>query len=114
MTKPIFKSIGSWFLEKIQANSRQVSDIDQYLDSPLINVSNVSKDNWLFEWWNTHQGEYPQMACAAWDFLPLLASEVVCERLFSTGRDMLGLRRHRLNGETMRLLMLLKNLYDNE
>jgi len=113
-TQPVFKSIGSRLLEKIHSNSRQVSDIDQYLDTPPINVSNVSKDNWLFEWWNTHQGEYPQMACAARDFLPLPASEVVCERLFSTGRDMLGLRRHRLNGETMRLLMLLKNLYDNE
>ena len=54
------------------------------------------------------------MSCATQDFLPLPASEVVCERLFSTGRDMLGLRRHRLNGETMRLLMLLKNGFNEE
>ena len=54
------------------------------------------------------------MSRAARDFLPLPASEVVCERLFSIGRDMLGLRRHRLNGETMRLLMLLKNEYNEE
>jgi hypothetical protein len=82
----VVKSIGSRFSEKIQANLRQVSDIDQYLDTPPINVSYISKDNWLFEWWNSRQGEYPQMACAARDFLPLPASEVVCERLFSTGR----------------------------
>jgi hypothetical protein len=44
-TKPMFKSIGSWFLEKIHANSRQVSDIDQYLDTPPINVNNLLKDN---------------------------------------------------------------------
>lgn len=54
------------------------------------------------------------MSDAARDFLPLPALEVVCERLFSTGRDMLGLRRHRLDGETMRLLMLLKNEFDAE
>ena len=44
-TQPVFKLIGSWLLEKIHSNSRQVLDIDQYLDTPLINVSNVSKDN---------------------------------------------------------------------
>jgi len=54
------------------------------------------------------------MAYAARDFLPLPASEVVCKRLFSTGRDMLGLRRHRLNRETMRLLILLKDEFDAE
>jgi hypothetical protein len=43
------KSIRSRLLEKIQGNSRQVSDIDQYLDSPSINIGNISKDNWLFE-----------------------------------------------------------------
>jgi hypothetical protein len=101
-------------LERIQGQSKQISDIDRYFDDGIINVSNVSKDNWLFEWWNTHQGEYPQIAHATRDFLPLPALEVVCERLFSTGRDMLGLRRHRLNGETMRLLMLLKNGFDKE
>jgi hypothetical protein len=108
------KSLEDRLLERFQGQSKQVLDIDRYFDDGIINVSNVSKDNWLFEWWNTHQGEYPQMSRAAQDFLPLPASEVVCERLFSTGRDMLGLRRHRLNGETMRLLMLLKNGFDEE
>ena len=54
------------------------------------------------------------MARAVHDFLPLPASEVVCERLFSIGKDMLGLRQHRLNRETIRLLMLLKNGFDKE
>jgi hypothetical protein len=103
------KSLESQLLERIQGQSKQVLDIDRYSDDGTINISNASKDNWLFEWWNTHQGEYPQMACTARDFLPLPASEAVCERLFSTGRDMLGLWRHRLNGETVWLLMLLKN-----
>jgi hypothetical protein len=54
------------------------------------------------------------MSRAARNFLPHLALEVVCARLFSTGRDMLEFRRHRLDGETMRLLMLLKNEFDAE
>ncbi|KAK9360811.1 hypothetical protein V1504DRAFT_453328 [Lipomyces starkeyi] len=60
-----------------------------------------SNENWLFEWWN--------MARAARDFVPLPASEVACERLFSRGRDLPGLRKYRMNGETMRLLTLLKS-----
>jgi hypothetical protein len=35
------------------------------------------------------------------------ASEVAVERLFSTARDVLGLQRHSMTGETMRFLMLL-------
>jgi hypothetical protein len=53
------KSLESRLLERIQGQPKQVSDIDRYFDDGIINVSNVSKDNWLFEWWNTHQGEYP-------------------------------------------------------
>ena len=43
------KSLESRLLEKIQGQSKQVSDIDRYFDDGVINVSNVSKDNWLFE-----------------------------------------------------------------
>jgi hypothetical protein len=96
ISKP--KSLESRLLERIRGQSKQVSDIDRYFDNGIINVSNVSKNNWLFEWWNAHRGEYPQMYCAARDFLPLPASEVVYDCLFSAGRNMLGLRRHQLNG----------------
>jgi hAT family C-terminal dimerisation region len=107
-------SLESRLLERIQGSSKQESDIDRYFEDGVINVSDVSKDNWWFEWQNAHQGEYSQMLRAAREFLPLPALGVICARLFSTGREMLGLRRYRLDGETMRLLMLLKNEFDAE
>ena len=54
------------------------------------------------------------MAQAVRDYFPVPSAEVGVERLFSDARDVLGLRRHRMNGETMRRLMLLKGHYDKQ
>jgi hypothetical protein len=48
------------------------------------------------------------MAAAVRDFLVILASEVAVKRLFSTVRDLLGVRRHGIKADTMRILMLMK------
>jgi hypothetical protein len=45
---------------------------------------------------------------AAREILAIPASEVDCERLFNEGRDLLGIRRYTMSGETMRIMMLLK------
>jgi hypothetical protein len=44
---------------------------------------------------------------AAREILAIPGSEVDCERLFN-GRDLLGIRRYTMSGETMRIMMLLK------
>lgn len=54
------------------------------------------------------------MAQAVRDYSPVPSAEVGVERLFSDARDVLGLRRHRMNAETMRRLMLLKGHYDKK
>jgi hypothetical protein len=51
------------------------------------------------------------MAAAARDYLAIPAAEVSVERLFSAGRDILGVRRYSMKGETMRFLMLLGDVY---
>jgi hypothetical protein len=56
-----------------------------------------------------NKDEYPRMAAAARDYLAIPASEVPVERIFNIGRDILGIRRHSMNSETMRMLMLLDN-----
>jgi len=60
-------------------------------------------------YWGANQFEFPLMAQAARRYLAIPGSEVDVERLFSIGRDVLGIRRHSLNGETMQLLILLKD-----
>ena len=43
------------------------------------------------------------------DFLAIPAAEVDVERLFSLGRDLIGVRRYSLSPDTMRTLMLLRS-----
>jgi hypothetical protein len=52
------------------------------------------------------------MAAAAMDILAIPGSEVDIERLFCGGRDLLGIRRSALKGETMRILTLLKGFFE--
>jgi hypothetical protein len=51
------------------------------------------------------------MAAAARDYLAIPASEVAIERVFSTARDVLGIRRYSLKGDTIRMLMLIRDGY---
>jgi hypothetical protein len=46
---------------------------------------------------------------AVHDYLPIPGSEVDVERLFNTGRDMLGIRRFSMSSNTLRTLMMLKD-----
>ncbi|KAK9368198.1 hypothetical protein V1509DRAFT_624552 [Lipomyces kononenkoae] len=48
-------------LQKIQGQSKDISDIDRYFDDGIIGLANTkANENWLFEWWNAPKGEYPQ------------------------------------------------------
>jgi hAT family protein len=110
------QSLEARVLQKLQPQVVQRSDIDRYFEEGVVTVDeSVTKDEgWLFSWWNTHKDEYPRMAAAARDYLAIPAAEVAVERLFSRGRDLLGIRRHSLKGETMRKVMLLRDIYSSE
>jgi hypothetical protein len=49
------------------------------------------------------------MAKAAQDYLAIPTAEVDIERLFSVGRDILGIRRFSMSGKTLGTLMRLKD-----
>lgn len=83
------------------------SDIDRYFAEPV--VESRDGPEWLFAWWKANAATFPRMAAAAKDWLAVPASEVGVERLFSAGRDLLGLRRQRMNGATMEMLAMLKD-----
>ncbi|KAJ6038619.1 hypothetical protein N7460_007336 [Penicillium canescens] len=106
------QSLEARVLQKLQPQVIQRSDIDRYFEEGVVTVDeSVTKDeDWLFGWWRTHNDEYPRMAAAARDYLAIPAAEVAVERLFSRGRDLLGVRRHSLKGETMRKVMLLRDI----
>jgi hypothetical protein len=54
------------------------------------------------------------VAKAARDLLIILAVEVDVERLFSGGRDVLGIRRTIMDRETIRITRLMKSYYDQK
>ena len=54
------------------------------------------------------------MAAAARAILAIPGSEVDVERLFCGGRDLLGIRRHIMSGELMRILTLLKAWFERQ
>jgi hypothetical protein len=41
--------------------------------------------------------------------LPIPGSEVDVERLFNTGRNILGIRRFSMTGDTLRMMIMLKD-----
>ena len=49
------------------------------------------------------------MAQAVRDYLPIPSSEVDIKRLFNVRRDVLGIRRFAISGNTMRTMILLKD-----
>jgi hypothetical protein len=103
-------------LQKVQpSRETPISDIDRYMDSPPASWSYHSIEDgdpqWVLKWWRLNSFDYPLMAQAVRDFLPVPAAEVGVEREFSGARDVLGIRRHSMNAETMRWLMLLKRSF---
>jgi hypothetical protein len=108
------KSIQYSILEEFQSTTSGVastSDIDRYFDTPPVHFRLSSEDQtqWILNYWNTNKYEYPSMFQAVRDYLPIPGSEVDVERLFNTGRDMLGIRRFSMSGNTLRTLMMLKD-----
>ena len=106
------QKVGSRMLQRLQPqDSPRFSDIDRYFVSARTEVSDMKDQNWLCEWWKVHKKEYPRMAAAARDYIAIPASEVSVEGLLSAGRDVLGVRRFSMKGDTLRILMLLDDVY---
>ena len=68
----------------------------------------------MLEWWRNNALQFPHMAQVARAVLAIPASEVDVERLFCGGRDLLGIRRSLMSGETMRILTLLRAYFQRQ
>jgi hypothetical protein len=104
-------NVESRMLQRLQPPTQPfVSDINRYFDSPRVSIIDTTDPDWLCNWWRIHKDEMPQMAAAARDYLAIPASEVAVERLFNTARDILGVRRFSMKGDTIRMLMLMNDI----
>jgi len=99
-------------LREVQSNTiSKANDIDRYFDLPVVNWDGGDDPDWLIRWWRNNSTEFPLMSLVARDYLAIQAAEVDVERVFCMGRDLIGLRRYSMGGETMRVLMLLQAQY---
>src|SRR6202012_1073682 len=113
-------------LQKIQEEhystvaTDDIDEIDEWLKSPPIqervpdNMTAEQDIQWLMAWWRTNRFKHPRMAKIARRYLSIPASEVGVERLFSRGRDLLGLRRYALQPATIKILTVLKAFQSNK
>jgi hAT family C-terminal dimerisation region len=88
------------------------SDFDRYFHDPPV-TSYESHEDWVLQWWKANEFNYNMVVCAARDLLAIPGAEVDIERLFSQGRDILGIRRLALGGDTMRMVMLMRSFYND-
>ena len=119
--RPVDMSIARW---KAIQNQREQdtaaeaiplqSELDRWITSPPLAWGTNDSPDWVRLWWKNHHAEWPQLSLAARDLLPCSASEVDVERLFSGCRDEFGIRRHSLKAETVRVLTLLRSIYQTE
>lgn len=56
-------------------------------------------------WWRLNEHRFPRLAAMARDYLCIPGTSVAVERVFSTGRDVISVRRTSLPAETIRTLM---------
>jgi hypothetical protein len=59
-------------------------------------------------WWSARRAQFPHLSRLTRDILSIPGSAVAVEQVFSGGRDTIALRRSRLQPETIRTLMILK------
>ena len=55
-----------------------------------------------------HEQQYPHIFQLAMDIIPIQASSVPCERVFSSGKETMAPRRRRISAKLMEALQILK------
>ncbi|KZT36501.1 hATC-domain-containing protein, partial [Sistotremastrum suecicum HHB10207 ss-3] len=69
----------------------------------------VERDTDLVRWWSEHNIRYPTLSRIAIDVLPVQASSVACERLFSSAKHTATDQRSRLGTDKFEQLQMLKS-----
>ncbi|XP_043468397.1 uncharacterized protein LOC122502421 [Leptopilina heterotoma] len=80
-------------------------EIRQYLNRPV-----CSRNTNPFEEWITMKPTYPHLYEVAMEYLPILATSVPSERLFSKAGQIITKRRNRLSGQHLNQLIFLLSI----
>lgn len=79
------------------------SDVEEYFCSKAVAASSKTKFD-VLQWWKNNAVYYPRMSKVAREYLAIPSSLV--ERLFRSGRDIIGIRRYSMHAETVRMIIV--------
>jgi hypothetical protein len=88
-----------------EADEEWSSEIRRYLKEVPADVTRATD---IVKWWSDHAKVYPTLARIALDILPMQASSVPCERVFSAAKLIATDRRARLSPVVFEELQILK------
>ncbi|KDQ15184.1 hypothetical protein BOTBODRAFT_625370 [Botryobasidium botryosum FD-172 SS1] len=106
MARPIYETLfSSDYLENSQPVEASPSDeLRLYLQARRESIRNIN----LLSWWQTNRERYPLLFKMAMDYLPIMASSVPCERVFSASAQTDTARRSRISPALLGALQVLK------
>ncbi|KAJ3551660.1 hypothetical protein NM688_g4577 [Phlebia brevispora] len=88
------------------------AELAAYTTAGLLDSGSEDTDSLdLLEYWRSNEKTYPILFRIAMDVLPVQASAVACERIFSSSKETDTLRRRRLTPVMMEVLQMLKQSY---
>jgi hypothetical protein len=80
------------------------TELTQYLKLPV-----MERETNIYQYWQAKQYEFPIISKIAADFLAIPATSAPSKCVFSVGSDIITKKRNRLTGESVRMIMCLKD-----
>ena len=103
--KPTSKHITSIFdSDNCSDDDLSRDEIAEYLGEKVL-----TRNSDVLTYWKSKEVQWPRLAKMAKDFLAPTATSASSERVFSSGRDLLGITRYRLLPETMEAAICLRS-----
>ena len=91
-------------------NDEKRPRLEDELEDYLSSARESSGNNFdMLNYWRQQQTCYPCLCAMARDYLSISATSASSERVFSTGRDLLGICRHSLKPSTMEVCICLRS-----
>ncbi|CAA7268097.1 unnamed protein product [Cyclocybe aegerita] len=100
------KNFASRYTQKRSSATAERNELWEYFRQTA-EPANFEKTDPL-KWWNVRRESFPNLYRLTRDVLCIPGSAVAVERVFSGGRDVIGIQRASLHAQTIRSLMLVK------
>jgi hypothetical protein len=81
------------------------SEVDMYLQLPVMAISKNGKDTCPLDWWSAHCTQLPNLCKMARQFLAMPASSAGCERIFFAAGKLHDDFRKSINDSTLCMML---------